>query len=113
MTSRHRPNPEEIPDMAKATTPVATDTTVKATKAKAGRVCDCGCNGTTKGGRFLPGHDASLKSKLLKRLDAGDHEAQEILIENGWYTLDRLNERRAKAEAKAEAKVAKQAKDAG
>jgi hypothetical protein len=27
-------------------------------KAKAGQDCGCGCGGTTKGGRFLPGHDA-------------------------------------------------------
>src|SRR5207302_10431153 len=24
--------------------------------------CHCGCGGTTKGGKFLPGHDARLKS---------------------------------------------------
>lgn len=29
------------------------------------RECMCGCGGTTKGGRFLPGHDAKLKSQLL------------------------------------------------
>jgi hypothetical protein len=104
MTSRHRPNPEEIPVMAKATT-VKVSTTAQADY----RECECGC-GAEVTRRFLPGHDARYKGQLLKRLDAGDNEAQDILISNGWYTLDRLNERRAKAEAKAEAKVAKQAK---
>jgi hypothetical protein len=31
------------------------------------RKCKCGCEGVTKGGRFLPGHDATLKSRLFKR----------------------------------------------
>jgi hypothetical protein len=26
--------------------------------SKAGRTCECGCGGETKGGRFIPGHDA-------------------------------------------------------
>lgn len=29
------------------------------------RECMCGCGETTKGGKFLPGHDAKLKSQLL------------------------------------------------
>lgn len=29
------------------------------------RDCACGCGETTAGGRFLPGHDAKLKSQLL------------------------------------------------
>ena len=28
--------------------------------------CWCGCEGMTKGGRFLPGHDAKLKGRLTK-----------------------------------------------
>jgi hypothetical protein len=40
----------------------------KATKAKAAPktgTCVCGCNGTTKGGLFLPGHDARFVSGLV------------------------------------------------
>jgi hypothetical protein len=28
-------------------------------------ICLCGCGGHTKGGRFLPGHDARLRGKLI------------------------------------------------
>ncbi len=27
-------------------------------------LCECGCGGETKGGKFLPGHDQKLRSKL-------------------------------------------------
>lgn len=29
--------------------------------------CRCGCGGMTRGGRFLPGHDAKLKAKLIRQ----------------------------------------------
>jgi hypothetical protein len=29
----------------------------------------CSCGGTTKGGRFLPGHDARLHSELKRNLE--------------------------------------------
>jgi len=29
------------------------------------RVCACGCDGLTRGGKFRPGHDAKLLSKVL------------------------------------------------
>jgi hypothetical protein len=29
--------------------------------------CDCGCGDATLGGRFRPGHDAKLKSRLLQQ----------------------------------------------
>jgi hypothetical protein len=29
-------------------------------------LCECGCGGETKGGKFLPGHDQKLRSKLEK-----------------------------------------------
>ena len=31
-----------------------------------GQLCMCGCGGTTKGGKFLPGHDSKYHSALLK-----------------------------------------------
>ncbi len=37
---------------------------------KAGRPCDCKCGGTTKGGRFLPGHDARYHA-AERRIAAG------------------------------------------
>jgi len=45
--------------------------------------CTCGCGGMTKGGRFLPGHDARYHSALKKMLEqnpaateaAGDGDA--------------------------------------
>jgi hypothetical protein len=47
-------------------------------------VCICGCAGTTKGGRFLPGHDAKLKSALRARIAEGDEAARARMIELGW-----------------------------
>lgn len=52
-------------------------------KKKAGH-CQCGCGGMTKGGRFLPGHDAKLKSALRKRANDGDQDAINELAERGW-----------------------------
>lgn len=37
---------------------------------KVGRPCDCKCGGTTKGGRFLPGHDARYHA-AERRIAAG------------------------------------------
>lgn len=45
--------------------------------------CEC-CGGETKGGSFLPGHDAKYKSKLRKASDAGDKDAYRQLVERGW-----------------------------
>ena len=36
----------------------------KAKKAKEGQACTCGCGGTTKGGRYLPGHDAKHHAQM-------------------------------------------------
>lgn len=33
-------------------------------RAKVGQPCQCGCGGVTKGGKFLPGHDAKLAAKV-------------------------------------------------
>lgn len=37
---------------------------------KEGRDCECGCGDKPKGGRFLPGHDAKLHSRLKKEREA-------------------------------------------
>lgn len=31
------------------------------------KICGCGCGGMTKGGEFLPGHDAKLYSAILNK----------------------------------------------
>lgn len=51
-----------------------------------GRTCECGECGETVGSRarFRPGHDAKLKSRLLKAARGGDTEAIERLIKLGW-----------------------------
>lgn len=48
------------------------------------RLCGCGCDGLTKGGEFLPGHDARFKGNLKRKAKAGDHDAFDTLVERGW-----------------------------
>lgn len=48
-----------------------------------GRRCGCGCGKPVKR-RFLPGHDAKLKSRLLKEARGGSEAAKRNLEENGW-----------------------------
>lgn len=38
-----------------------------AAKTNTGPVCNCGCGGSTKGGRYLPGHDARHVSEVFAR----------------------------------------------
>jgi len=53
-----------------------------ASNAVAGGFCQCGCGATVRR-RFLPGHDARLKSRLL-RLQAEGRAATQHLRELGW-----------------------------
>ena len=46
--------------------------------------CLCGCEGTTKGGRYLPGHDAKHKSALVQSALAGGKRAENKLFALGW-----------------------------
>lgn len=53
--------------------------------------CECGCGGEPKSGRFLPGHDSKLKSRLLQTMrkaeDAKEQKkAEKELIDRGWWT---------------------------
>lgn len=48
------------------------------------RQCLCGCGGLPKAGRFLPGHDAKLKSALLRWIRDGDESARDALCRMGW-----------------------------
>jgi hypothetical protein len=59
----------------------------RAKKAKEPVECWCGCGNLTSGGRFCPGHDARLKSALLKayRSDGGLTEEQQQVVDLlGW-----------------------------
>lgn len=48
-----------------------------------GRKCRCGC-GAPVARRFLPGHDAKLKSRLVKEARNGSEAARQELREEGW-----------------------------
>jgi hypothetical protein len=61
----------------------------KATITMESKACECGCRALTrKGSRFLPGHDAKLKSKLKKALKMGNAnakaKAKKELEARGW-----------------------------
>ena len=50
-------------------------------KAKAEpKACACGCGELTRGGDFLPGHDARYRGRMLKAIDAGDESAIGALL---------------------------------
>jgi hypothetical protein len=49
--------------------------------------CVCGCGGTTKGGDFLPGHDARHKSNLFKEARAGNTDALAEIDRRNWMHL--------------------------
>lgn len=48
------------------------------------KLCQCGCGAATKGGAFLPGHDARLRSSLLRRHRIGIPEATQELKRRNW-----------------------------
>jgi hypothetical protein len=58
----------------------------KAPEERPAAVCTCGCRGTTGGGKFLPGHDARLKSELLRayRGEGLSPEQQQLVEQLGW-----------------------------
>lgn len=47
------------------------------------RNCGCGCGAVVRN-RFLPGHDAKLKSRLVKEARSGSEIAKQQLEEHGW-----------------------------
>lgn len=70
---------------------------VRVSKPKQGRSCECGCGGTTGGGKWMPGHDAKYKSRLIKAVDnSGDEQAAAEMVERGWWPQERADERLAK-----------------
>lgn len=44
-----------------------------------GSRCHCGCKGSTKGGRFLPGHDAKLKALLSDQVRTHKDRARRVV----------------------------------
>ena len=55
------------------------------------RRCMCSCGGTTKGGRFLPGHDARLHSELMAQIKKGDVllRSERLTPEQRRYAVER------------------------
>lgn len=47
-------------------------------------LCHCGCGGSTKGGRYLPGHDAKHKKALIAAALLGGKRAANKLEKLGW-----------------------------
>lgn len=62
--------------------------------------CDCGCGSTTRGGRYLPGHDAKHKKQLIDDALAGSKRAEAKLEKLGWTKF--LEARRKKPASKPE-----------
>lgn len=51
------------------------------------RACMCECGDTTKGGRFLPGHDAKLKGRLQTEYRAATTKRQRDKLEKAFHDL--------------------------
>jgi hypothetical protein len=77
--------------------------------------CLCGCGGTPKGdkARFVVGHDAKLKGRLLNEASGGDGKAFARLKELGWesHWKTRAENDGAKAKKRHEAGLEKQVRD--
>jgi hypothetical protein len=74
-------------DRAEVLAPYRPQPKPRTKKAKEPAECWCGCGNLTSGGRFCPGHDARLKSALLKayRTDEGlTPEQQQVVDLLGW-----------------------------
>jgi hypothetical protein len=74
-------------DMTEVIVKGMTKRTPKAAKPKAQpHPCECGCGDLTKTGkaRFIPGHDAKLKSALIRAALEGDRVATQRLSKLGW-----------------------------
>jgi hypothetical protein len=91
-----------------------TKRTPKAAKPKAQpHPCECGCGEQTITGRarFIPGHDARLKSQLIAAvLDGSPAEARKAearLVKLGWAGPEAKVDHLAKSRAAREAKAAK------
>ena len=70
--------------------------------ANPGLVCHCGCNGTTKGGAYLPGHDARHVSEVFAGWLANRHD-----LDGAKHLLRHAPKLQAKLEARIAAYAAK------
>lgn len=80
------------------------------TPKKQPRQCTCGCGGTTKGGIFLPGHDARFVGLVARAVVAG--ELTEAAAEERMASVSDLLKAKIRrsielGRTKAEAKAAK------
>lgn len=92
----------------------------KVPKNKDPQNCVCGCGGLTKGGRFIPGHDARLKGRIVTQwreatTQAGKDKARKALtaVNPDWekYLVEaKPKPVKATKAAKAPAKAAKTSK---
>ena len=85
---------------------------LRPTKAKAEpKECGCGCGELTRGGDFLPGHDARFRGQMLKAIDAGDESAITKLLARPTLlhgqTEEELRERLGSETRRKEAQVAR------
>lgn len=58
--------------------------TTKPDKPQIAPCCDCGCGAATRGGRYLPGHDAKHKKQLIDDALHGSKRAESKLAKLGW-----------------------------
>jgi hypothetical protein len=72
-----------LPAVSTADPEPARENPARPSSTPTGRKCGCGCGAAVRN-RFLPGHDAKLKSRLVKEARAGDEAALQKLREHGW-----------------------------
>lgn len=70
-----------------ATSQASGTRTTNAARTAPGQKCLCGCGANVRR-RFLPGHDAKLKSRLLRAHAGGIEMATEVLKDLGWLPSD-------------------------
>lgn len=107
--------------MAKIENEKATTKTKAAPKTG---TCVCGCNGTTKGGLFLPGHDARFVSTLVGEVESARFTGKATDAARKTLTSKKVSDRlvakfeksvglaKDRAQKKADAKAAKDAEKA-
>lgn len=74
-------------------------------KSKPPKPCECGCNQLTRGGRFIPGHDARLHGWAL-RVERGLLKASEVPAPHTEAVKALLKTKNKAAKAKAAVPVA-------
>lgn len=64
-------------------------------KASTPKECECGCGDMTRGGKFIPGHDSKMKSRLLGELLNPEtrSEASATLLDRGWASQEQIDKK--------------------